>query len=352
VEVSDWLTKIVVGLGLINLKQAPGYLKTAASVLQPCFGDCYLPFGIALILGFSPLGFLFGNVFTRLFLARAFKDADLEKVRQELKGTEERLQQAQVEQSKQLLKTVAQAKAERAMEDPLLSEKGKTGLENTQIETAAKFVQEQPEQTRSAMDWMILAYQSFRKGNYKSASDSAEKALLANPPQEMRWKIHNLLGLCYHWQQPPGWQPGGDRSWFEKSKEHYLAAIANRNSLAEELLAKSNLAFLYLDASLYADCEKTASEVLAKEPVGGVQITSICDLARIATAASEISRNDTVGAQDMLNKTKDITAFDYLFNPEDLSIEAIRGMAQLPNLRPEIKTFLSNVLQRLTTPQT
>jgi hypothetical protein len=76
-EVSDWLTKIIVGLGLINLKQAPHYLRLAAETLRPCFGEnCYLPFGISLIVGFSSLGFLFGNVFTRLFLARAIADAD------------------------------------------------------------------------------------------------------------------------------------------------------------------------------------------------------------------------------------------------------------------------------------
>ena len=76
VEISDWLTKIVVGLGLINLKDLPHFLRRASAPLQPCLGDCYLPFGVALILGFSTLGFLFGNVFTRLFLARAIALAD------------------------------------------------------------------------------------------------------------------------------------------------------------------------------------------------------------------------------------------------------------------------------------
>jgi hypothetical protein len=78
VEVSDWLTKIVIGLGLINLKDAPGYLWRAANTLKPCLGeDCYLPLGISLILGFTSVGFLFGYVFTRLFLARAFSLTDL-----------------------------------------------------------------------------------------------------------------------------------------------------------------------------------------------------------------------------------------------------------------------------------
>ena len=32
-EISDWLTKIIVGLGLINLKQIPSLTKRAASLL-------------------------------------------------------------------------------------------------------------------------------------------------------------------------------------------------------------------------------------------------------------------------------------------------------------------------------
>ncbi len=76
VEVSDWLTKIIVGLGLIHLKDAPSVIKRVVAPLKCCLGDCYLAFGTALLLGFSALGFLFGYVFTRLFLVRAFSDAD------------------------------------------------------------------------------------------------------------------------------------------------------------------------------------------------------------------------------------------------------------------------------------
>jgi hypothetical protein len=87
VEISDWLTKIIVGLGLVNLKSVPGLLDRTASTLArglsnstacgsgtaPC--DNYA-FATALIVGFTLLGFLMGYLYTRLFLAGAFSRAD------------------------------------------------------------------------------------------------------------------------------------------------------------------------------------------------------------------------------------------------------------------------------------
>jgi cbb3-type cytochrome oxidase subunit 3 len=79
-EISDWLTKIIVGLGLIHLEKVPGHLRAAGKLVaagmsaNPGTGD--EAFGIALIVFHATLGFLFGYISTRLFLAGAFSDAD------------------------------------------------------------------------------------------------------------------------------------------------------------------------------------------------------------------------------------------------------------------------------------
>jgi hypothetical protein len=94
-EISDWLTKIIVGLGLINLKEIPALLAGAAAELAGGLAAGAPPptaFAYGLITCFSTLGFLFGYVSTRLFLAGAFSRADLgtlEAVRrvEELVGT-------------------------------------------------------------------------------------------------------------------------------------------------------------------------------------------------------------------------------------------------------------------------
>lgn len=81
IEISDWLTKIIVGLGLINLTKIPGHVHALASILAidlsgTASSTPYLSYSIALIIGFAILGFLFGYLSTRLYLSLAFNKAD------------------------------------------------------------------------------------------------------------------------------------------------------------------------------------------------------------------------------------------------------------------------------------
>jgi hypothetical protein len=80
-EISDWLTKIIVGLGLINLKEIPHLVKKAAVLLAASMHEGgpdqdHLAYAVAIIVSFSILGFLFGYLTTRLYLAGAFSRAD------------------------------------------------------------------------------------------------------------------------------------------------------------------------------------------------------------------------------------------------------------------------------------
>jgi hypothetical protein len=81
-EISDWLTKIIVGLGLINLNTIPSRLNNTALILavslNPSDPNKDKAFALALILSFLILGFLFGYLSTRLFLQAAFSRADQE----------------------------------------------------------------------------------------------------------------------------------------------------------------------------------------------------------------------------------------------------------------------------------
>ena len=81
-EISDWLTKIIVGLGLINLNTIPVYLSSAADILarslNPAHADMNKAFSLALIVSYLILGFLYSYLSTRLFLQSAFSKADQE----------------------------------------------------------------------------------------------------------------------------------------------------------------------------------------------------------------------------------------------------------------------------------
>ncbi|HEX8407684.1 MAG TPA: hypothetical protein VF883_02390 [Thermoanaerobaculia bacterium] len=89
-QISDWLTKILVGVGLTQLTDAPSFIRRVSSRLGPAFGAANTsePFVIAVLIFFLTSGFLVGYLWTRLFLAGALVRADLNSVVQRV---EERL---------------------------------------------------------------------------------------------------------------------------------------------------------------------------------------------------------------------------------------------------------------------
>lgn len=85
-EISDWLTKIIVGLGLVNLTKLPPYIHSIALSLSNGISGKdklnTLAFAYGLITCYTILGFLFGYLFTRLVLSQAFADADRASIQQ------------------------------------------------------------------------------------------------------------------------------------------------------------------------------------------------------------------------------------------------------------------------------
>lgn len=77
IEVSDWLTKIIVGLGLIELRGLPGRLKSIAQPLADCLGnDCGLAIAVSVLVFFTFAGFLAGYINTRTAIAIMFRRSD------------------------------------------------------------------------------------------------------------------------------------------------------------------------------------------------------------------------------------------------------------------------------------
>ena len=77
-QISDWLTKILIGVGLTQLLTIPEHLQTLASFLAPGLGDLGSSriFAVAMVLYFLACGFLLGYLWTRLHLAGALTAAD------------------------------------------------------------------------------------------------------------------------------------------------------------------------------------------------------------------------------------------------------------------------------------
>lgn len=79
-EVSDWLTKIIVGLGLVHLQDLQGLVAAtaanAAAALSANPTATQTSIATALIVGFAIEGFFLGYIYTRMFLQVAFARSD------------------------------------------------------------------------------------------------------------------------------------------------------------------------------------------------------------------------------------------------------------------------------------
>jgi hypothetical protein len=74
-QVSDWLTKIILGAGLTQLTKVPGLMKSLADYLGGAFdGKPFLP--LVIVIGSLVFGFFAGYLMTQLFLVKALIDAE------------------------------------------------------------------------------------------------------------------------------------------------------------------------------------------------------------------------------------------------------------------------------------
>jgi hypothetical protein len=80
-QISDWLTKIIVGLGLTQLNNIPTELDHLARCVATGIraDDSNPGFALGIIVYFSVCGFLFGYLWGRLYMLGLFREADLEK---------------------------------------------------------------------------------------------------------------------------------------------------------------------------------------------------------------------------------------------------------------------------------
>ena len=78
VQVSDWLTKIIVGVGLTQLTHIPDFMQSVGEYIGKSIG-CSETGEIAadgIIVYFSICGFLLAYLWTRLYFARMLEDFD------------------------------------------------------------------------------------------------------------------------------------------------------------------------------------------------------------------------------------------------------------------------------------
>jgi hypothetical protein len=89
-QVSDWLTKIIIGVGLVQAKEIASFLKRAADYAKPGLGATEQAgiFALLIIVYFIVAGFLLAYLWTRLNMIKALREADqtgIDQVKKRLK---------------------------------------------------------------------------------------------------------------------------------------------------------------------------------------------------------------------------------------------------------------------------
>ncbi len=82
VQISDWLTKIIVGVGLTQINALPGKLYKLGDMISPCFNisssrpgshNLEITIAISILLYFLILGFITSYLWTRIYFGNILK---------------------------------------------------------------------------------------------------------------------------------------------------------------------------------------------------------------------------------------------------------------------------------------
>jgi hypothetical protein len=198
-DISDWLTKILVGVGLIQLGQLSEPLgRLVTAVAAGIGGDPPSPsFALALLLYFTLVGFLAGYLLTRLYLPRAFTTAELlDLVTRRAEDTVERRLHDQAERDAKAISLIDQ-QLHPAPEVPPVSEKELTKA----IMEASPSVKAQA----------FLRARDHRRENWRDNKEVMERiipifrALIASDHEKRFHKNHGQLGYALKDQRTPAW---------------------------------------------------------------------------------------------------------------------------------------------------
>jgi hypothetical protein len=206
-QISDWLTKILVGVGLTQIHQIGEVAGDVVAAVAASFDAADPAAGRALVAGlllyFLVAGFLGGYVWTRTVLARTFTRFDAEVVLRRLDRTEERVTEA-VEASTQAARDVAAL----AAVDDALSAAREPGDPDFQAALDSALVN-----ASAGVRYQVYARTSgHRASTWRVDKDRMARAipvlraLIAADVDNQYYAYYGELGFALKDSVPPGWE--------------------------------------------------------------------------------------------------------------------------------------------------
>jgi len=213
-QISDWLSKMIVGVGLVEIKVIPGKLRELAAYISKGLGqgESEEVFALTILLYFSVCGFVFGFLWARLYLARWFRQADEIQILGEKISRLEKKQQADA----RALAVISQLN--RQMDDPPLGETQVAEMIRAASAPVRSQIFSQAEKTSANTD----------ADNYDLKNEaviSILKGLIASDVGDRYHRNHSELSFAYRRQKPPNWQ---------KAEDEITKAIEIRDKLGKQ----------------------------------------------------------------------------------------------------------------------
>ena len=210
VEIADWLTKIIIGLALINLKEIPGYLISLGEYVKVATkidDELVNIYSIGIVIYFGFLGLYIGYNYMRLVLSNKYKHADNSSIHKELEIIKEKNLDAKEEiQQKdiKLLQLQSLVQEKEQLTKSLITRLNKSTLASTDFETVVKKVIDSEKTKKHNGDiklevnkiideaklrlhkGLILNNEDPQKGQWKSKAISNERELKATVTEDIK----------------------------------------------------------------------------------------------------------------------------------------------------------------------
>jgi hypothetical protein len=179
-QISDWLTKIIVGVSLVELRGIAAATRRLVDFLAPGLGGATSSpaFASALVVAYTVTGFIVAYLVTRLYLGRAFAEAD---------DLTTRLHKVEQVQQQQELSFAAVTLANRYLElDP-----GDNSITQDALNEAVTAANE-----LARVQIFNLAHEKRNKGTaaQKKRAAGLFRALIASDPEGLWHRNHGQLG--------------------------------------------------------------------------------------------------------------------------------------------------------------
>jgi tetratricopeptide (TPR) repeat protein len=179
VDISDWLTKIIIGLGLIEIKKIPNYLLSIGSYVQikTNTDSSMQVFVICCIVFFSIFGLYYGYNYMRLYLSEQFKIAD----------------DNLLEKKKELSVKAEELRVKNLSPENINEEDKETISQYAELLKSTK-----KEEDYTFEDWYFKGINAYDKKDYNSAIAYMQNAIKANPNHNQTPDAYLYIGNSFY----------------------------------------------------------------------------------------------------------------------------------------------------------